>query len=316
MRVLVTGGSGYLGAAIVRALAREGHTPIVFARRARGCGLPAHLIDGDVCSREQVELAAKDVDAICHSAALVSLWRPRREEFDAVNIGGLQNVLEACRSHGIERLIYTSSFLALPPAGRTAPLLANDYQRTKVAGREIVRQAVARGLPVVTLVPGVVYGPGPVTEGNLVGRLVRDQLQGRLPGIIGGKRTWSFTYIDDVAAAHVGALTRGEPGSEHLVGGENLPQMRLFEMLRDMKGTRVPRTVPFPVARLAGWLEEAKARLLGRPPLLTAGTVEIFRHDWPVDGRAAREALGHPLTSLGGGLTSTLEALARDGHFP
>jgi nucleoside-diphosphate-sugar epimerase len=81
-------------------------------------------------------------------------------------------------------------------------------------------------VPIVSLLPGVIYGPGAATEGNLVGRLVRDHLEGRLPGVIGADRQWSFSYVDDVAAAHVGALTRGERGGEYLIGGENAPQMR------------------------------------------------------------------------------------------
>ena len=77
MRVLVTGGSGYLGSAIVRALAARGHEPIVFARRASAAGLPGRSVDGDVRDRTAVRRAAEGVDAIVHTAALVSVWRPR-----------------------------------------------------------------------------------------------------------------------------------------------------------------------------------------------------------------------------------------------
>lgn len=229
MNVLVTGGTGYVGRAIVLALASHGHTPVVFARAAGRSGLPGRLVDGDIRDRAAVNRAAERVDAICHTAALVSIWRARREEFDEVNLGGFQNVIDVCQSRGLARLVYTSSFLALPPAGDPAPLVANDYQRTKVAALEMARGASARGVPITSMCPGVIYGPGPATEGNLVGRLVRNHLDGRLPGIIGADRLWSFAYVDDVAAAHVAALTQGEPGREYVVGGENAPQMRLFE---------------------------------------------------------------------------------------
>ena len=94
----------------------HGHEPIVFARRARSSGLPGTPVDGDVRDRRAVADAATAVDAICHTAALVSVWRPRRSEFDEVNVGGLQTVLDVVPSAGIPRLVYTSSFLALPPA--------------------------------------------------------------------------------------------------------------------------------------------------------------------------------------------------------
>src|SRR6186713_3403734 len=117
MKVLVTGGTGYLGSAIVRALARAGHEPVAFARRATAAlpaaGLPGRALDGDVRDTRAVTAAAAGADAICHSAALVALWRPDPSEFDAINVGGLQSVLSAARELEIPRVVYTSSFLAL-----------------------------------------------------------------------------------------------------------------------------------------------------------------------------------------------------------
>jgi farnesol dehydrogenase len=309
MRVLITGGTGFLGSALVRACARAGHLPVVFARRASSSGLPGQLIDGDVRDRAALARAASGVDAICHSAALVSGWQRDRSAFDAVNIGGLENALEVCRSQRVPRFLYTSSFLALPPAGHSSPLTANDYQRTKVAAREVARRASDRGLPVLTLVPGVIYGPGGVTEANLVGRLLRDHLTRQLPGIIGGTRIWSFTYIDDVVAAHVAALSMGNPGDEFAIGGENRAQVSVFELLRQWRGTRLPRDLPLPVARALGRIEETRARVFGGTPLLTAGAVDILAHDWPLDSQQGRDILGIPLTPLAVGLATTLQHL-------
>jgi farnesol dehydrogenase len=306
MKVLVTGGTGYLGQAIVRALVRGGHAPVVFARAASRHELPARSIDGDVRDRGAVERAVEGLDAVCHAAALVSLWRARSADFDEVNIGGLQNVIDAVGSRGLARLVYTSSFLALPPAGRAQPIVANDYQRTKVAGLELARAAGTRGVPIVSLVPGVIYGPGPASEGNLVGRLVRDHLGGRLPGIVGADRAWSFSHVDDVANAHVAALTHGAPGAQHVVGGENAPQMRLFEIVRQLRGRALPRRVPYPVANALGAIEEARVRIAGGAPAITRGAVEIFRHDWPLDSQASTAALGYRVTPLERGLEAML----------
>jgi nucleoside-diphosphate-sugar epimerase len=306
MRVLVTGGTGYVGCAIVRALDLHGHMPIVFARAASRGGLPGRAIDGDVRDRHAIDRAFEGVDAVCHSAALVSIWRPRPADFDDVNVGGFQNVIDACRTRGIARLVYTSSFLAAPPAGCPAPIAANDYQRTKVAALGLARAAAASGVPIVTLLPGVIYGPGAATEGNLVGRLVRDHLSGRLPGVIGADRQWSFAYVDDVAAAHVAALTSGDAGDEYVVGGENAPQMRLFEVLRRLRGSPIPRRIPFGVATALACIEEGRARVSGRTPLLTRGVIEIFRNDWPLDSRPAIASLGYAVTPLEAGLERLL----------
>ncbi|HXG53970.1 MAG TPA: NAD-dependent epimerase/dehydratase family protein [Vicinamibacterales bacterium] len=314
MRVLVTGGTGYLGAAIVRELASRGHQPVIFARRASSAGLPGVPIDGDIRDRGALARAAQAVDAIIHTAALVSIWREHPREFDDVNVGGLHNVLAVARAAGIARVVYTSTFLALPPNGSHGPIEGNDYQRTKQRAREEAVRALADGSPLVILYPGVVYGPGASTEGNLVGRLLRDHRDGRLPGLVGASRLWSFAYVDDVASAHVEAVERPEARGEYLVGGVNAPQMRLFEVARALTGTSLPRRIPLAAARAAGALDELRARMFGRTPLITRATVEIFSHDWSMDSSRAMRELGYHVTSLETGVASTLAALSQHGH--
>jgi len=309
MKVLVTGGTGYLGSAIVRALERAGHEPLAFSRHASRASLPGRAIDGDIRDTRAVTAAAAGVDAICHAAALVALWRRDPSEFDAVNVGGLQSVLSATREHGLSRLVYTSSFLARPPADSPHPLTANHYQRTKVAARDVARRAASDGSPVVTLYPGVIYGPGPATDGNLVARLMRDHLAGRLPGVIGPERLWSYTYVDDVANAHVAALTHPQPARDYVVGGVNAPQQAIYEMLRDSRGRALPRRLPYAVAMAAAFGAEIYAGMSGRAPLLTRGVVDIFGHDWSLDSSAAQADLGLHITPLADGLARTLAAL-------
>jgi farnesol dehydrogenase len=309
MKVLVTGGTGYLGSAIVRALAAHGHQPFVFARHAGAAALPGVAVKGDIRDRRAVEEAVRRVDAVCHTAALVSLWRPQASDFDDVNVGGLRTVFEACAGCGTQRIVYTSSFLALPPAGRPAAIEANDYQRTKVRGRELARAAISGGLPIVTLYPGVIYGAGAYTEGNLVGRLVRDHLAGRLPGVIGASRIWSCAPVTDVAEAHVRALEVGRPGEEFMLGGENVPQMRVFEVVRELTGRRLPLRIPAIAAFAVGALAETQARLTGRPPLVTRGAVQIFQHDWPLDSASSAARLNYRPLELRAGLESLLRNL-------
>jgi NAD+-dependent farnesol dehydrogenase len=307
MRVLVTGGTGYLGAAIVRSLQSEGCDPVVFARRASVSGLPGTHIDGDVRDRAAVTRAVGEADAVIHTAALVSIWRPRPGDFDDVNVQGLHHVLDAARETG-RHVVYTSSFLALPPAGRTVPLQANDYQRTKVEALRVARQAAA-GQPLTILFPGVVYGPGVMTEGNLVGRLLADHLQGRLPGLIGADRRWSYAYVEDVAAAHVAAVRRFVTG-EFLLGGENAPQLRVFELLREERGVPLPRRIPYALATVAAVADEARTRLSGRAPLLTRGVVEIFRYDWPVDSARSLQELSYRVLPLAEGIRRALASMS------
>jgi NAD+-dependent farnesol dehydrogenase len=311
MRVLVTGGTGYLGRAVVRALAARGHAPVVFARTARASGLPGTLVDGDVRDRAALERAAAGCDAICHMAALVSIWRRRRADFDDVNVGGLQNAIGAAGAAGIRRIVYTSSFLALAPRGRTEPLEANDYQRTKVAADRLAGVAVAAGSPLIRIYPGVIYGPGSFTEGNLIGRLIADHLRGKLPGLVGPELPWSYAFVEDVAAGHCAAIERGAPAARYVLGGENASQQQLFEIVRQLTGRKPPLRIPFPVASAIGAAEEVRVTLFGGTPLLTRRTVDIFRHDWSLDSRVAVRDLEYTLTPLADGVRRTVESVSR-----
>jgi farnesol dehydrogenase len=311
MRVLITGATGFLGRALVAAFRASGHSTVAFSRHAGSSGVPGEAFDGDVRDAAALARAARGCDALCHSAALVSVWRKRREDFDEVNVGGLQNALDTARAAGIGRVVYTSSFLALPPSGASAPGRWNDYQRTKVLADELASRAVADGAPVVRVYPGVIYGPGALTEGNLIGTMVSDHLRGRLPGIVGADCVWSYAWLDDVAHGHVAAVERGRPGERYRLGGENHPQMRVFELVRELTGRALPRRLPAWMAVGIGALEEVRAGLTGRPPLLTAGTVKVLTQDWTMDSSVAVDELGYCIKPLEDGIARVVAQAVR-----
>jgi farnesol dehydrogenase len=309
MRVLVTGGTGYLGRAVVGALVASRHDVVLYGRTASASGLPATAIDGDIRNAARLCDAAKGCDAVLHSAALVATWTRCSRDFDDVNVGGLRAVLDAAGRHGIGRVLYTSSFLALPPAGLDAAPEWNDYQRTKAAADILADAAVRQGSPIVRLYPGVIYGPGAATEGNLVGRMVADHLAGRLPGVIGGDRIWSFSFVDDVAAAHVAALQAGTRGARYLLGGVNAPQMRVFDIVAQLTGRPRPRSIPGWLASPAALADELTALWFRRTPLLTTGTLEILLRDWPLGHARATEELGYRVTPLEEGVARVVKTV-------
>jgi farnesol dehydrogenase len=311
MKVLVTGGTGYLGRAIVAALARRGHELVIYARSASRSEQPGTPVDGDIRDAAAVERAAAGCDAISHSAALVSIWQQRRQDFDDVNVGGLRNVIAGARRHGVSRIVYTSSFLALAPRDSETPVPANDYARTKILADRAADEEIRNGVPMIRVYPGVVYGPGRFTEGNLVGRLIADHLRRRLPGLVGPEHPWSYAYVDDVAEGHCVALERGVAGARYRLGGENAPQRRVFELVREITGRGLPMRIPFPVADGLGALEELRVGLFGGMPLITRGAVEIFRHDWSLDSGDAVRDLGYRMTPLAEGIRRTVETIPR-----
>jgi farnesol dehydrogenase len=315
VKILVTGATGFLGRAIVAACQASGHETVAFSRHATTSGVSGATFDGDVRDPRALADAAADCDSVCHSAALVSVWRRHASEFDDVNVGGLRHVLDVVRDRGIPRLVYTSSFLALPPTGADRPQQWNDYQRTKVLADRLADRAVAEGVPLVRLYPGVIYGPGPLTEGNLVGGMIADHLAGRLPGLVGADCRWSYAFVDDVAAGHVAALERGEIGARYRLCGENARQMAVFEIVRELTGRPLPRRLPASLAAAVGLFEEWRAALTHRPPLLTVGTVEILTRDWAFDSDLAIRDLGYRITSLRDGVARIVAQL-RHGVEP
>lgn len=327
MKVLLTGGTGFLGKNVARALAAAGHELRVLARATSDLtGLPPgfETARGDVTDAEALKRAAEGCQAVMHMAALVKMWVPERELFEATNVGGFRNALAAARAAGA-RLVYTSSFIAIGPTGaepvdetRLHPgdHYRNDYERTKALADVEARAAAAAGDDVVLLYPGVVYGPGDLTDGNLVVKMAVDHVKGRFAGIVGpGDRLWSYAYVADVAAGHVAALERGRRGERYFLCGENADMRTLFATLARVTGVAAPRRhVPYAAASALGFMLYLWAELTGHPPLLTHEVVGVFREHWAYASDKARRELGYAPTSLEQGLRLTFDWLRERGH--
>jgi nucleoside-diphosphate-sugar epimerase len=326
LKVFLTGGTGFLGKNVARRLVAAGHQLRLLARAGSDVSqLPpgAEIVRGDVTDAGTLERGAEGCGALLHMAALVKVWVPDASEFDRVNVGGLQNALAAAR-HAGARLVYTSSFIAVGPTGpepadesqvHDLRAFRNHYERTKALADVAAREAAAAGQDVGLLYPGVVYGPGELTEANIVVKMIRDHLTGRLPALVGpGDRLWSYAFADDVAGAHVAALQCGRAGERYFLGGENVTLTDLFARLERLTGVRAPRRhIPYGVASVLGRALHAWAELTGATPELTHDVVAVFREHWAYQSRKAEAELGYRRTALDDGLAQTLEWLrARD----
>ena len=327
MKVLVTGGTGFLGKNVARRLAARGHALRMLTRSGSDlAGLPegAEIARGDVTDLDSLRRAAAGCEAVLHMAALVKVWVPDPSRFEAVNVGGLRNVLEAARGASA-RLVYTSSFIAVGPAG-PAPVdeaqvhpgtgYRNPYERTKAEADVVARAAAAAGQDVVLLYPGVIYGPGDMTEGNLVAKLVADRMNGRLPGLIGpGDRLWSYAFAEDVAEGHALALEKGRAGQRYFLCGENRTLTELFALLQEVAAVSPPRLhIPYAMASVLGHGMRLWAELTGLPPQMTAGEVGVFREHWAYSSAKAERELGYRSRPLREGLAATVGWLRQTGR--
>jgi farnesol dehydrogenase len=322
VKVLLTGGTGFLGKCVAKRLAAHGHELRLLARQASDLGgLPdaIEIARGDVTDAQSLARAAEGCGAVLHMAAMVKMWVPEPERFDAVNVGGFRNALAAARAAGA-RLVYTSSFIAVGPAGpepvdetrvHPADRYRNAYERTKALADREARAAAAAGADVVMLYPGVVYGPGDLTDGNLVVKMVADHMAGRFPGIIGpGDRLWSYAYVDDVAEGHALALEKGRAGERYFLCGENVAMNDFFARLAVVAGVAVPqRHISYGVSAALGYSLYLWAELTGHPPLLTHEVVGVFREHWAYSSAKAERELGYRPRPLAEGLRTTVEWL-------
>ena len=326
MRVLVTGGTGFLGKHVARALSAAGHELRLLARPTSNAdGLPpGERVPGDVTDGDVLLRAAQGCGAVVHMAGLVKSWVPDPERFDAVNLGGFKNALAAARA-ARARLLYTSSFIAIGPTGEqpvdethvhACDRFRNDYERTKAMADRMACEAAAAGDDVVMVYPGVVYGPGEMTDANLIVKMIADHLHGRMPGLIGpGDRRWSYVFVDDVARGHALALERGARGQRYFLCGENATLVELFAKLQELTGVAAPaRHIPYEAATALGALMYLWAELTGHPPQLTHREVGVFREHWAYSSAKAERELGYQVTPLLEGLRKTVEWLRQTGR--
>lgn len=330
MRVLVTGGTGFLGRRLVAELAPRHALRLLVRPTADRGRFPdgVELAQGDVGDRPSLERAAAGCDAVVHAAALVKILAPRAD-FDRINVGGLDNVLAAAESAGVGKLVYVSSFMALGPtengpggaldetaAPDDRPWI-NDYERTKTLSDRRARAAIAAGVPLSVVYPGVIYGPGELTEGNIVVRHVLDLVHGRVPGLLGRpERRWSYAFVEDVVRGVALVLEKAPAGQRFVLGGDNVTQGDFYALVARLTGVAAPRLrLPDLVATAAGAAMKGWALLAGGTPKLTPDLVEVYRHDWALSSAKAERELGYAPRSLEDGLKATLEWLASTGAW-
>ncbi len=309
MKALVTGGGGFLGEAIVRKLRARGDDVTSFSRGHYPAieALGARTVQGDVADAGAVLRAADGADLVFHVAAKPGVWGPA-EAYEAANVRGTENVLEACRRHGIRRLVHTSSpsvvFGGHDEAGvdESVPYPGRylaHYPRTKAISERAVLAANSADLATVALRPHLIWGPG---DNHLVPRIVGRAKAGKLRLVGGGTNLVDHVYVDNAADAHLAAADRLAPGSAvagkayFVTNGEPLPIAELIGRILEAAGLpRERRSVSPAVAYAAGTVAEVvfKALKIESEPRMTRFLARQLSCAHWYDISAARRDLGY-----------------------
>lgn len=319
MRVLVTGGGGFLGGVVARALTARGDDVVSLARgdypRLREQGI--ETVRGDLGELPDVLRASEGCDAVVHVAAKAGIWGTA-ESFTRSNVLGTRNVLAACRAQGIRRLVHTSTPSVVHGGGSIeggdesipyATSFSTDYPRTKALAEQAVLSANDDAVATVALRPHLVWGPG---DTQLTARILERGRSGRLRLVDRGTALIDTTYVDDAATAHLLALDRVEPGAAcagkayFISSGDPRPVGEMVNAILAAGGLPpVTKSVPLRVAEAAGAAAELGWRLLRReddPPMTRFLARQLATAHW-FDIAAARRDLGYvPQVGLDEGL--------------
>ncbi|MCS6812246.1 MAG: NAD-dependent epimerase/dehydratase family protein [Cyanobacteria bacterium] len=317
-QVLVTGGTGFVGANLVRLLLTEGYRVRALVRPSSRLdnlqGLDVEIVKADLTDSQLVD-ALRGCRFLFHVAAHYSLWRRDRRALFQTNVLGTRNLLAAARQAGIERTVYTSSVSAI---GVGAPGVAVDerhqspvhqligaYKQSKFWAEQEAKAAAQAGQDVVIVNPATPIGPWdvkPTPSGDIILRFLRRQMPAYL------NTGLNVIHVQDVAWGHLLALHRGKSGDRYILGHQNLSLKELLDRLADLTGIPAPRrTIPAWIPLSVAWVDECLLAPLGKEPSVPIDGVRMASQLMYYNSAKAVRELGLPQTPI---MTALQDAVA------
>jgi dihydroflavonol-4-reductase len=305
MKALVTGATGFVGAAIAKTLIASGWQVRVLARAGSDRGnlqqLAAQIVEGDLNDPGSLELALEGCTALFHAAADYRLGARDPKPLYLTNVEGTRNILSAARKAGVQRTVYTSSVatIGIPtdgtPGEERSPVALSDmighYKRSKYLAEEVARDAARAGMSVVIVNPSTPVGPGDIKP-TPTGQLVLDAASGRMPAYV--DTGLNIVHVDDVAAGHLLAFERGKTGERYILGGEDMTLRMILEQITRLVGRKPPRIrLPYAAVLPIAYVAEAFAKVSGRSGRVTVEGVRMSRKRMFFSSARAATELGY-----------------------
>ena len=315
MRYAMTGATGFLGGELARQLLSSGHTVVALVRDpAKATGLRdlgVELIVGDLDDTAALDRLLVGADGFFHVAGWYKHGRREHETLRRVNVDGTRNALEAARRAGVPRTVYTSTTAVNSDTKgvvhdesyvHDGPWVT-EYDRTKAEAHRIAEEYAASGLPLVIVMPSVIYGPG--DTGSTFGQLTRQLIAGR--PVLGPKHgACSWSHVEDVARGHVLAMEKGRPGESYLLAGEPASYAEILGLVAREAGKRRPILLPNGVIRVFAALTAPVERLVPVPQSLTAEAARSGMATYLGDSSKAETELGWTARPVREGMLETV----------
>lgn len=325
---LVTGATGFVGAALVRRLLAEGAAvrALVRPRANRRLleGLPVEIAVGDLTDPATLDRAVAGCEAVFHLAADYRLWARDPGEIYRTNLDGTRALMAAAGVAGVRRIIYTSSVATLgthrdgTDADETTPVdladMVGHYKRSKYLAEDAVRALARQGLPVVIVNPSAPIGPRDIRP-TPTGRMIVDAARGRIPVYV--QTGLNVVHVDDVAAGHLLAYERGRVGERYILGSENLTLATILGTVATLVGLPGPRVrIPRAAAMGIACLSELTARIgLVREPIATRDAVRMSSKLMYFSSDRARRELGYSARPADEAIRDAVDWFRRNGYL-
>ncbi len=303
--VLVTGATGFVGAAVVRELLAAGHSVRVLIRkdsdRSNLEGVEVEVVTGDLTDAASLRGAVRGCGGLFHLAADYRLWVRHADVMFAANVDGTRTLMQAALDAGVERIVYTSSVATLGirrdgPADEETPVTFADmigvYKQSKfLAEKEVRRMAAEEGLPVVIVNPSTPIGPRDIKP-TPTGRLIVEAAAGRMPAYV--DTGLNVVHVEDVAAGHVHAFDRGVIGERYILGGDDMTLSTILAEIAALMRRRPPKVkLPHAAVLPLAYAVEAWCRLVGGVPFVTVDGVRMSKKQMFFSSAKAAAQLGY-----------------------
>lgn len=324
--VLITGGSGFLGSALVRTFREAGYSVRCLVRPSSprtNLDVPGiELVEGDLMDPDAVRPAMKGMGVVVHAAADYRLWAPDPSVIVRTNIETTRQVMEEALRAGVGRVVYTSSVATIAPGSAAAPsdetvgppAKAGAYKLSKTKAEQLVLGMVReRGLPAVIVNPSTPIGPRDIKP-TPTGRIIVETARGRMPGFV--NTGLNLAHVDDVAAGHLLALQKGGVGERYILGGENVTLAEMLGDIAGMVGRRKPTLrLPLPLVYPLAMAAETLARVTGRTPFINREGLRLAAQPMFYDDARARRELGYTSRPYREGLADAIGWFRQAGYL-
>lgn len=323
-KYFITGSTGFIGMELTKQLIEEGAVIHLLVRnplKADSLAAPGvSVFEGDITDYASVARAMKGCTHVFHLAAHARSFSKDPKDFDRINIDGTQNVLRAAFENKISKLVFTSTAGVFRTTNKHEDAIetsikpdkyVTEYARTKRQAEILCTDFSQKGLPIVTVYPTRVYGPGIMNESNSVTRLLHLVSKGKWRIIPGdGKTFGNYVFIDDIIKGLKGAMRYGISGEGYILGGENVTFDELFETMKYVSGKKFRLFyIPYPFLWFSSVMMVLIAKITNKRPLISSGWLKSYLTHRRLSSFKAIAELDYQITPLRDGLEKTFHWL-------